>query len=137
MCIKFFCITNLIVTPLIGYMFYSSNKKQLEFESSRFDKMSILQFYSLPTALLNENVYLISLIATFVITIIAYISLIDFCNVMSSFEFQPDQQIMDQFIQLHTILIRGINTKISPESAERGIGKVFSQRFGHKNILKI
>jgi len=44
---------------------------------------------------------------------------------------------MDQFIQLHTLLIKGINPKISPESAERGIGKVFSLRFGIQNILKI
>jgi hypothetical protein len=34
-------------------------------------------------------------------------------------------------------MIKGINKNISPESAERGIGKVFSLRFGHKNILKI
>lgn len=44
---------------------------------------------------------------------------------------------MDQFIQLHTLLIKGINPNISPESAERGIGKVFSLRFGASNILKI
>jgi hypothetical protein len=34
-------------------------------------------------------------------------------------------------------MIKGINKNISPESAERGIGKVFALRFGHKNILKI
>ena len=34
-------------------------------------------------------------------------------------------------------MIKGINTNLSPESAERGIGKVFSLRFGPKNILKI
>jgi hypothetical protein len=44
---------------------------------------------------------------------------------------------MDQFIQLHTLIIKGINTKISPQSAERGIGKVFSLRFGVQNILKV
>ena len=34
-------------------------------------------------------------------------------------------------------MIKGINKNISPESAERGMGKVFSLRFGHKQILKI
>jgi hypothetical protein len=34
-------------------------------------------------------------------------------------------------------MIKGINKNISPESAERGIGKVFSLRFGPKSILKI
>ena len=34
-------------------------------------------------------------------------------------------------------MIKGINQNLSAESAERGIGKVFSQRFGSKNILKI
>jgi len=38
---------------------------------------------------------------------------------------------------MHTLMIRGINTNISPESAERGIGKVFAFRFGADNILKI
>ena len=52
-------------------------------------------------------------------------------------EFQPDQQIMDQFIQLHTLLIRGINQNISTDTAERGIGKIFVPRFGTKNILKV
>ena len=34
-------------------------------------------------------------------------------------------------------MIKGINQDISIESAEKGIGKVFSLRFGDKNILKI
>jgi len=44
---------------------------------------------------------------------------------------------MDQFIQLHTVMIKGIAQDISPESAERGIGRIFSRRFGCKNVLKI
>lgn len=34
-------------------------------------------------------------------------------------------------------MIKGVNPNISPEVAERGIGKVFSLRFGARNILKI
>ena len=38
---------------------------------------------------------------------------------------------------MHTLLIKGINPNISTDKAERGIGKVFTLRFGKANILKI
>ena len=44
---------------------------------------------------------------------------------------------MDQFIQLHTVMIKGINKNISPDTAVKGISRVFSLRFGPQNILKI
>ena len=34
-------------------------------------------------------------------------------------------------------MLIGINQEISPETAEKGIKKVFSHRFGESNILKI
>ena len=44
---------------------------------------------------------------------------------------------MDQFIQMHTLMIKGINPNVSPETASRGIAKVFAPRFGAHNILKV
>ena len=38
---------------------------------------------------------------------------------------------------MHTVMIKGINKNITPDAAVKGISKVFSLRFGAKNILKI
>ena len=92
---------------------------------------------SLPSTLLTQKVYFVALVLTFVVSAFAYYVLYEFCDEMSQFEFQPDQQILDQYIQLHTVMIHGINTNITMERAERGIRKVFSLRFGAHNILKI
>ena len=85
----------------------------------------------------EPNVYQTYLGATISVSFIAFYFLCEFCMEMMNCEFQPDKQIMDQFISLHTLLIRGINQEISADVAERGIGKIFIPRFGSKNILKI
>ena len=38
---------------------------------------------------------------------------------------------------MHTLMIKGINPDVSPESASRGISRVFAPRFGAHNILKV
>ena len=129
-CIKLFASIIFLSSSWLCYICYSS-------ASIKYPTRSFVRQISLPLALLHENTYIAALIFTFISSMIAYYFLFNFCQEMSQFEFQPDQQVMDQFIQLHTVMIKGINKNISPESAERGIGKVFSLRFGHKQILKI
>lgn len=79
-------------------------------------------------------VYHLSLVFTLIVSALAYWFLYEFSNEMAQFEFQPDQQIMDQFVQIHSIIITGINPNISPETGEKAIKKVFTMRFGEKNI---
>ena len=70
-------------------------------------------------------------------SVVAFLFIYKFAVEMSLFEFQPDQRIMDQFIQMHSVLITGINKQLPQDAAERGIKKVFDFRFGPENIVKV
>jgi hypothetical protein len=51
---------------------------------------------------------------------------------MSTFEFPPTHQYLDDFISQHTIMIRGLNSEIGVEEANCMIKKLFEERFGPK-----
>lgn len=134
-CIKFFVLNFLIsgITMMAICLYAnSSGRGSLDAESASF-----FQLTSLGHIYHSSLVYTVSLVLSFFTIILAYMFLYDFCSEMLMFEFQPDQKIMDQFIQMHTLMIKGINPHISPEKAQNGIGKVFALRFGARNILKI
>lgn len=135
-CIKLFFFITVFGSVTISFLSYASYKKDLK-ENPILASRSIFDLVSLPSTMITQKVYYVALAATFIISAVAYYLLYGFCEEMSRFEFQPDQQILDQFIQLHTVMIHCVNTNISVEKAERGIRKVFSLRFGPDNILKI
>ena len=81
----------------------------------------------------SPQLYLVGLILTFVLSTIAYWQLYNLAAQMAEFEFQPDLQLRDQFIQLHTVMIKGINRDISAETAAKGLKKVFSMRFDRES----
>lgn len=130
----FFC--NFVISGgvVMGISVYSNSKGNGDLD---IDQSSWYDLTSLSFSLDDQLVYYISLIMAIFTTVLAYLFMLDFCDEMTRFEFQPDQKIMDQFIQMHTLMIKGINPNMSPEKAMSGIGKVFSLRFGSKNILRI
>lgn len=134
-CFKFFSLNLLISGGAMMTICYLSNLKGKGVLDVTVD--SYFDLVSLLYVLDDPKVYYVSLVLSTFTTVLAYLFLNDFCGEMTRFEFQPDQKIMDQFIQMHTLMIKGINPDISPETAERGIGKVFSLRFGARNILRI
>ena len=88
-CIKFFSIVVLIGGTSMAYVNYSYNSNRSKTSKGFFELVSL-------TSTLNyQNIYTFSLIMTFVISTIAYCFLINFCNELSQFDFQPDQQLID------------------------------------------
>jgi len=65
-------------------------------------------------------------------TLAYYAVIVQFSQKMSSFEFPPTHQYLDDFISQHTIMIRGVNPEIGVEEANCMIKKLFEERFGPK-----
>ena len=93
-CIKFFFFVILISGIPMSYLCYVNNSEILRDQT----RTLVFQKISLPISLENRKIYLMALMFTFIVSALAYYMLIEFCNEMSQFEFQPDQQVMDQYI---------------------------------------
>ena len=78
----------------MSYLCYVNNSEILRDQT----RTLVFQKISLPISLENRKIYLMALMFTFIVSALAYYMLIEFCNEMSQFEFQPDQQVMDQYI---------------------------------------
>lgn len=99
--------------------------------------MSDLDVLTLADSIKNKQIIWLVVLFTFQFSIVAYYMVYKFCQQMSSFEFQPNQQYIDSFVSTHTIMIRGVNQNIGVEEADSLIRKVFEERFGPKQVIAV
>jgi hypothetical protein len=61
----------------------------------------------------QTNLYYLLVFLTMLASIPVICQLMAYANQMAQFQFQPDLQLRDQFIKLHTLMIKGINKNVS------------------------
>jgi hypothetical protein len=90
------------------------------------------------SALANPQIVWLLLILTLLYSALAFHSLVvQFSQVMLKFQFPPQEQYLDNFIQQHALMIRGINREIGVEEANWMIRKVFECRFNQKQVVAV
>lgn len=70
----------------VSFLSYASYKHDLADDDSLANN-SMLDSISLPSTMSTQSVYLVALVATFVISAVAFYTLYSFCEEMSQFEF--------------------------------------------------
>ena len=90
---------------------------------SRLDKLTIAAFLDERKAVWSVILLMYSY------TAVAYYFLYSFSSRMSEFEFYSSNEFIDRFVANHSLIITGINQKISCKDAARKVKKVFDYRF--------
>ena len=62
-------------------------------------------------------------------TAVAYYFLYVFSSKMSQFEFFSSNTFIDRFVANHSVIITGVNQKLSTATAARKVKKVFDYRY--------
>lgn len=85
-CITIFLIMAIFGSVSISFLSYASYKQDLK-KNSSLSSLGIFDIISLPSTMLTQKVYYVALIASFLISLIAFFILYAFCEEMSQFEF--------------------------------------------------
>jgi hypothetical protein len=99
---------------------------------------SALDRLTIADSLQNPEIVMLALCMTFLYVAFAYFTLFySFTKKMTEFEFPPQQQYLDSFIQQHSLMIRGVNQSIGADEANLLIRKLFEEKFGHKQVISV
>jgi hypothetical protein len=90
---------------------------------SRLDSLTLAVFFN------KQKTALVSVILMYTYTVVAYYFLYVFSSKMSEFEFFSSNTFIDRFVANHSIIITGVNQKLSTALAARKVKKVFDYRY--------
>ncbi len=71
----------------------------------------------------------VTIMLMYVYTAIAYLFLYSFSSKMSDFEFYSSNEFIERFVANHSLIITGVNQKMSTAVAAKEVKKVFDYRF--------
>lgn len=129
-CIIIFLITSIFSGTLNSLCYLTADPDTISEKQPSW--LSLLS----PVATEELGVYYLLIGVTALTTVLVTCQLSALCNEMANFKFQPDLQLRDQFIKLHTLMIKGINKNVPVHEAQRTLKKVFQMRFDRGGLEK-